>query len=355
MSLSDAPTTTGNSSGGGFSDDQAKVALALMSGVGATSVLVCAAGLLLAILGKLCSQLSYRLSSYPVAVALASGIVSGLEALFIREDEGISSGGDALCKAVAYLMQCSHLAKLTVSACLSFHLLAFSVCRKDYRKFEAGYVVLSLALPLMASAVPLITESYGRVAGTWCWIALSKDHGTVLQLSLWYGPAAVALISQCVSIVLVMTVTVWRERAEREKTTLLVTRRLKRKAISLVQIVPLLAYPIAWCVLVAPSVVIGIYCVISKKGQLEYGFLLTDALCTSAWSLTAGVILIIHVAHDAIATGRSGLGLSLSASVQESINDSSSLAAAHQTSIASYQRFHDPASRTTLQKYGAMN
>lgn len=359
MSLSDGTGNTPGNNSGGFSADQAEVVLALTSGVGATSVLVCVTGLVVAIVRKLCSRLPFRLASYQVAVALASGVVSGLEALFIRGGAaggvGPLRGGDALCKALAYLLQCSHLAISTVTVCLTFHLLVFTVCRRNDAcmwKLEAGYVVLSLALPLMASSVPFITGSYGP-AGAWrCWIDPSKDDGIVLQLSLWYAPAALALIYQCASILLVVVVTVWRERAERKKKTLLVMIRPKRKVIRLVQIVPLLAYPTAWGFLIAPPVVAGIYGVIRKgysgdpKDEWEYGLFLTDAFFTSAWNLTAGVILIAHVTIDAcistkaIATGRrrGDLGLSLTLSV-ESIDESNSVPTAQHSS--SYQRYQN--------------
>lgn len=309
-----------------FSANQREVTLGLVSAVGGVSVLLCSAGLLLVVFRKLYSQLPYRLASFQAAAGLLSGIVYVLEApLFARGDLQRS---DFFCKSVAFLIQCSHLVKLFVTACLTFHLFAFAVCYKDAKKLEVVYVTLSIAIPLLMSVLPWITGSYGQVDGMWCWINPSNTRGIALQLSLFYGPATVAVIFEGISLSLIVGMTLWRARAERRKKTLLVTRRPTKKAIHLDKILPLLVYPIAWSVLILLPTIDGIYGVIrgnsnSPKTQLQYGLMLTNSVCMSAWSVLAGLTLILHVIFTGTAFGPRHHVLSLTCSMQESMDASS--------------------------------
>ena len=329
--------TTDNSS---FSPYQAKIALVSISAIGGVAVLVCSVALLLVGTRKLCSQLPYRLASFPVIVGLVSGAVCVLEVLSFPVGERMLSAGD-VCKSVGYLMQCAQLSKLVVTTCLTLHLLALTVCNKNARRLEVIYVVLTLALPLLASVAPLILGSYGPVAGTWCWISPSNKHGFVLLYSLWYLPAAATLIFEGVSAALIVALAVWRSHAEKKNTMILVTRRRARRPVPLSTIVALLAYPVAWCVLSVPPIIEGVYGFIrgntdSQKTPLQYGLFLATAICTPAWSLVAGAILIVHVTFE-IVTGDATGGLLLSSSLRDESSETSRGPAVNSNSYQSYR------------------
>ena len=66
---------------------------------------------------------------------------------------------------------------------VTFHLFCFAVLLKNMRKMEPLYVISYILVSIAISSIPLITNSYGPT-GEWCWKDLrdKKDFRQLLPL-----------------------------------------------------------------------------------------------------------------------------------------------------------------------------
>lgn len=90
------------------------------------------------------------------------------------------------------------------------------------------------------------------------------------------------------------------------KEALLVTKRPLRES-ALRQLLPLLVYPVTWCLLSIPPLVDRVLGAMSVRLD---GLTVANAFCTSAWSLAAGLALITHIALVSTGAKRNGDELS---------------------------------------------
>lgn len=286
-----------------------KPALLVMSVTGGAAAVTCFVAVFLVVAKKLYELFAYRLALYHVITGLLSGLACVLEAISLLYYEA-SLGEDppSPCVAVGFTIQYFVWMKLCFTFWVIFHLFFYAVCYKNLKKLELLYVLTSLMIPTVASVIPLVTGSYG-MAGSWCWIrtctgtAAERNAGLIEQFALWYAPSIALLLLDCVVVVVIVAVLSYRTFAERKgrKEALLVMKRPLQQS-ALRQLLPLLVYPVTWCLLSVPPLVDRVFGAMNVHSD---GLTVANAFCTSAWSLAAGVALIIHIALISMGAKRS--------------------------------------------------
>ena len=257
---------------------------------------------------------AYRLALYHVITGLLSGMACVLEAVSILYyDRPDSDDPPSACIAIAFTIQYCVWMKLCFTFWVTFHLFSYAVCYRNLKRLELLYVLTSLIIPMIVSVIPLATGSYG-LAGSWCWIrtctgsSAEKYAGLVEQFALWYAPSIALLFLDCIVVVVMVGVLSYRTFVERKgrKEALLVTKRPLRES-ALRQLLPLLVYPVTWCLLSIPPLVDRVLGAMSVRLD---GLTVANAFCTSAWSLAAGLALITHIALVSTGAKRNGDELS---------------------------------------------
>ena len=176
--------------------------------------------------------------------------------------------------------------KACFGCCITFHLFCFAVLLKNMRKLEPLYVISSILFPIAISSIPLITKSYGPT-GEWCWIQTKKcdkDYavGDIELIAVWFGPALVLLILQCIAM-LTMIITV-HYRAHRKCDENVFGREQNNVAFR--QLLPLVAYPVLFSILIIPLLIARVYGFTSSTPN--HGLQVLLAICIPAWSFAVG-------------------------------------------------------------------
>ena len=237
---------------------------------------------------KLHKQLLYRLASYPVIGSLLLSVFEVFQFHFLSYDDSKYT----LCVIITYLDQVAGLIKLCFGGWVTFHLFYFVLFYKNLTKLEPLYVTTSVLLPIVISAIPLVTESYGP-NGQWCWIQsrrLGCEYltGFVEMYVTFYGPLFLLLVLESIAMV-IMLVTVYYRSCQKGNVN--VFGNDQNKTI-FKQLIPLVAYPIIFCVFSIPPLIDGVYEFISPT----YGLRIFSSLCFPISSLAAGLTLIVHIA-----------------------------------------------------------
>ena len=275
-------------------------ALFVLSSTGGAAALVCLLAAVLVIVARLHKLFAYRLALYHVFIGLVSGTVCACELLSVLYyDDPVSVHNP--CTAIAFLMQYSLWMKLCFTGWVTIHLFCSAICNRDLKKLEILCIFASLLIPAVMSIVPVASpsSSYG-LAGAWCWIksmnecsSNAQSEGVAAQLTLWHGPAAGMLVLVTVTlltVVVTLACRMYAEKVDRDRAVLVIRRPTYTSDLN--QLLPLLAYPVTWCLMVIPSLLEGVYRAYSIP---RWGFVLANAFCTPAWSLAAGVTMVIHV------------------------------------------------------------
>ena len=197
------------------------------------------------------------------------------------------------CVAVGYLFLMAALMKVCFGSWITFHLFCFAVLLKNMKKLEPLYVVSSILIPIAISSIPLTTKSYGP-SGEWCMVQPKRcganyAAGEIELLAVWFGPAVVLLVLQCIAM-LTIIITVYY-RAHRTSGENVFGCELNNIAFR--QLLPLVAYPMLFCILITPPLIERVYAFASPTQN--YGLLILLTICIPAWSFSAGVTLIVHI------------------------------------------------------------
>jgi len=203
-----------------------------------------------------------------------------------------------LCKSLAFLNQYFALLKMIFTSWITFYLymlVEFSH-NLNKRKHEVFYVISSLLIPLPTACVPLITNTYGQ-AGAWCWIKATDSNceplrtGTIEQFALWYGPIIVLTVVDVLAVIRIAHILCKRAwRYDREVRDSILPKQNHRAALK--EVLPLIAYPIAFHVAILIALADRIYTVV-KNESFDLG--LAHAIVTSSWGWLAAVTLLIHL------------------------------------------------------------
>ena len=262
----------------------------IYASLGAVSFATCLAALCWLLHLKLYKQFLYRLAAYQVMASLLHALFLVCQFTFLE----YSDSKYPSCATVAFFYQIALWMKACFGCWITFHLFCFAVLLKNMRRLEPLYVVTSILFPIVASSVPLITKSYGPT-GEWCWIEGKRCGdvyitGFIEQIAVWLGPAFLLLVLQSIAM-LTMIVTVYY-RAHQQSDRVMFGRERNKKAFK--QLLPLVAYPILFCVLIIPSMVNRVYGFVSSTHS--YFLLIVVTICPPFYSLSAGLTLIVHIA-----------------------------------------------------------
>ena len=259
----------------------------ILGSLGTVSVATCLAALCWLFYLKLYKQFLYRLAAYQVMGSM-------LHALFLVCQFTFSEYNDSKypsCIAVGYLFQIAGWTKACFGCWITFHLFCFAVLLKNMRKLEPLYVISSILVSIAVSSIPLITKSYGPT-GEWCWIQRKKCGnldltGIVEQIAVWYGPTFVLLVVQSIAMLTIMITMFYR--AHRKSDENVFGREQSKKAFR--QLLPLVAYPVLFCILIIPPLIARVV----GFSSTSRGLLILVTVCIPAWSFSAGVSLIVHI------------------------------------------------------------
>lgn len=252
----------------------------VVSVISGVAIAVCSLAAVLVCALRLYRRFVYRLALYQVVSSLMYAVTNLLSVPVLLEH---SSEASTICSFVAFVHMYCVWAKLLTTVWVSLHLFCFAVCYKDMKRREALGVIVSVAVPLVISVIPFMTHSYGLYESR-CGI-----NNKVILILLWYVPALVFLSINALAVVFLLTILLLREKRLSENTSCTANSGLLHKQQTLLhELLPLLAYPIVFFLLLVPSVVTNI---VPASSNLE----LVNATFASLVSLAAGVALLIHI------------------------------------------------------------
>ena len=265
-----------------------------LNGIG---VVICAIAIILTFFFRLHKLLIYRLSIYQVSSAMAYGMCSALTVIeYVTMPANNTTLWTSVCYASAYLGTYIVLVKLFFTIIISVHLFVFAVCYKNL-KLETCYVVTSLVVPAAMAAVPFITHTYGQqdFRGPWCWIQEESTGcppktvwpGVIEVYSLTYGPITVSLLVVTLLVGVMLGVLLCRVHCR-------VSRTSTKNKTAIRQMLPLVAYPIIFYLLMSISMVKYIYDAMGlskEKIVLKY----VDRFLYGGIIWAAGLTLLVHI------------------------------------------------------------
>ncbi|KAL5502508.1 hypothetical protein EMCRGX_G009298, partial [Ephydatia muelleri] len=260
----------------------------LVGSLGAVSVATCLVALCWLFYLKLYKQFLYRLAAYQVMGSMLHALFLVCQFTFLEYDDSKYPS----CVAVGYLLEIAGWMKACFGCWITFHLFCFAVFLKNMKKLEPLYVISSILVPIVVSSVPLITKSYGPT-DDWCWIQRKKCGkydltGFVEQIALWYGPTFVLLVVQSIAMLIIM-ITMYYRAHRKSDDDVIGSREQNKKALR--QLLPLMVYPVVFCILIIPPLIERLY----GFSPVPRGLLILVTVCIPAWSFFAGVSLIVHI------------------------------------------------------------
>ena len=280
--------------------------------LGLSSVIVCLTSIVLVFVFKLHIYFVHRLALYQVSAAYYGGLALTLELLFLifrRDDEK----NDWLCETVGFFTLYLSWVKLLFTAWLVVHLFCQAVLHKDPQRdhkycYEVLCIIISIVFPLLFTWVPFVTEECGP-AGAWCWIQNWKEHcvdnlliiGVTEQILLWFGPAMFVSVVEFIAIIVIVLRLLFcyqpNDVPTGTSTSLLESSnssaQKRRKALN--ELLPLLAYPILFCLLLIPPFINRIIGAAYTGQQPNITAILVSGIIIPLQPLFAGLTLLIHI------------------------------------------------------------
>ena len=250
---------------------------------------------------KLHKIFTYRLAMYQVM----SGMMFSFAVMLFFGSINYNKhklGYKVVCQLQAFLSLYLVWVKLLFTLNLIIHLFCLVVFMKNFKKLELFYVLFSTLFPLSLAWIPFIHNNF-NLAGAWCWIRDWKGNcasmhymeGIVEQFVLWFGPLVVFLVIGIVIACVIFIVLVWRiyrlfsvDKALLEKSNL----KLKHQEM-LREVLPLLAYPIIFCLLSLIPIANRIYNAVSPSPSFELAVL--HALTIYSMGMFSSIVLLVHV------------------------------------------------------------
>ena len=287
-----------NSSCEAFSPSEAKIISIVIAATNGFSVFVCLLAAILVCCLDLYTKAVYRLALYQVLSSLGFSLVFVVEVVFGTSPDRPSTSTVyfKLCTAIGWFSLYTQWTKLLFTTWVTIHLFCFAVLHKNLKKLEVLYVVTSLLVPAVIASVPLITGTYHLTPFTTCWIydadTNSTTHvGDIEAFTLWYGPALIVLIASSTAMVVMVF-----------KLSHRVRWRLNYEQISdgdqfmnaLKQLLPLAAFPVLFCIFVTPPFIFHVYEAM-ETASCPFGLYLASSVCFSLWTMTSGLVLIVHI------------------------------------------------------------
>ena len=283
-----------------------KRALLVMGLIAIGSTMVCLLAVILLVLFKLYKYFAHRLALYQVVAALSYGFCLALELSVIDYYQNVEAY-EQVCKFVAFLTLYTVWTKLLFMSWINLHLFSITVFYKSiFERFEKFFILFGIFFPALFVWVPFADDAYG-MAGSWCWIKDWNNNcidakfviGEVEQFTLFYGPAIVASLANIVVIFMIICFLGCYSKCKDDGEIALIhveTGRKRRKALK--ELLPLLAYPIMFCIILVPPLYARIYDVtVTKNDSIAdtASVSLSAAVFMPMWSLLPGLALIAHI------------------------------------------------------------
>ena len=284
-----------NCSGNEKSYAYARILEGTLAGIG---LMMCVISILLTVILKLYKKLIYRLALYQVLTALiyAAGLIMEVSIPY----RGFPDPYHSLCTAVAVITSFASLAKVSFVLVMTIHIFAFAVCNKNLKNLEACYILISVVVPGLMAAVPLITDTYGHISGSSpvCWISHLEDNnincttsstGVIEVYVLWFVPSLCCLVVVTCLVTIMLIVLTFRSRVYNYSQTGSTTHMTVIK-----QICPLMAYPILFCILLSISLIHSI-CNSASVAKDSEAFDVIDTICFTGYIWTSSLTFIVHI------------------------------------------------------------
>ena len=270
----------------------------LFSATNVISLPVCALAAILVLRFKLYRKPVYRLALYQVLASLVIAVIQLLEIIFVKYQKNPWPWPDAnacrLCVAMAWLQLYSFWLKIMFTVWVTFHLFCFAVYHKNMKKLEVLYIITSLTVPQLVSAVPLVTHTYGFSPVDGCYIPVYEQNYTFKlkvsiaeKFALLNVPAIIILLLSSVTMIVMVVKLCWRSRYEPIASGNQFCQALK-------QVIPLAAFPILFFIFIIPVVVFDIYYSFLTPVPNK-GLVFTLYISITFWSLSSGVTLLVHI------------------------------------------------------------
>ena len=272
-------------------------ALLAMGIEGVAATIVCSVAVTLVCIFKLYKHFAHRLALYQVLAALLYGASLAMELVFYPDpNQEMNSAG---CKAIGFFFLYFSLVKLMFTSWVVLHLLCFSVFYKNFQHLEKLFVCISIGLPLLIVWVPFINDAYGS-SGAWCWIRNWQNDcsaelytpGIAEQFGL-LGLAMFCSIIDSIAIIVIISRLVCCQWSSEEVPLLMNERRMKFKALK--ELLPLLVYPILFCILLIPLVVNRAIDAIPNSPANVVVSTLVSGIFVPLQPFFAGLALLVHV------------------------------------------------------------
>ena len=285
-----------------------KRALLVMGLIAIVSTMVCLLAVILLVFFKLYKYFAHRLALYQVLAALSFGSAQVLELSVIDYYLNVEVY-EQVCKLVAFLTVCTVWTKILFMSWINLHLFSITVFNKSiFERFEKFFILFGIFFPALFVWVPFLNDAYG-MAGPWCWIKDWENNciedkfviGEVEQFALFYGPTIVASLANLVVIFMIICFLGCYGKCKDDDEIPLIDLERKKRRKALKELLPLLAYPIIFCIILVPPLFARTYDVFvtvkSKNDSIAdiASFSLSGAVFIPMWSLLPGLALIAHI------------------------------------------------------------
>ncbi len=296
-----APETSVQKCNTTFSDEQKHQMLFVTGFTGMGSMICCIVAVSMVLGLRLYKRFTYRLATYQVLGSLFWSLSCSLVLVQLDYDPN-SESSRVGCNAVGFLLTYSMWVKLLFTVWLTFHLFCYVVLLKNLKKLEWFYIASSVLFPLLCVAwIPFINNNYG-LAGAWCAIREWKGdcatekypEGIAETFTLFYVPVVVSLtlnVSGIVVMVVVMVRRAYRNHHPENESLLPEQNEANRKVLK--QLLPLLAYPIIYFVLILFPVINRLYDAFGNS--TGFALIVAEGATLAIMGLFAGLALMVHI------------------------------------------------------------
>ena len=282
--------------GGDVDATAQRAPLLILGSLGIVSTLICASAVVLVFAYGLYKKLVYRLALYQVLGSLMHSVLLTLQLAFLKYGNAWSAMfgcGLPLQQFALDQTPGSHLGD--VLPVFIRRLLQ----ELQEVKLEIPLGVALVIIPFAISAVSFGTRSYGQTPPLWCWILQynsTDSAGLVnrlgMQLILWLIPATALLV--VATVVVVLTVSVLLTRIYRElRSDNIVAMGPRKRALK--QMCPLMAYPVAFVVLLLFPLTFAVLGDIDPKSSALSTLTYLTAVSIPLWSISSGVTLLVVI------------------------------------------------------------
>ena len=272
--------------------------LIVMGSVGTVSATFCLVALMLVVCLKLYKHFCHRLAAYQVTSSLFFCLACSAQMIMINYDRNPGLY-EPICEALACLLEYAVWVKMLAMLWLTFHLFSFTVCYASLRRAEVGCALIVVLSPLLFVWIPFVNGAYG-VAGAWCWIknwngdceSSKFPTGEIEQYGLMYVPAFMSLVGAVLLIVIMFIVMLCRLKRSPSSLELqpLVSDTKRKRALK--ELLPLVAYPVLFCLFLFPPFINRVYCDIGKANMAMF---MASSVTIAILGVFASLTLILHV------------------------------------------------------------